>query len=105
MYRAETILTRRYAAWATAARHSPGTIELHARLLDRLCRDVDPLDCESQDLVAWTARHDWSAATSRSVVHTLRGFFGWLERFDHRRDNPALLLWVDEQRLLVAAGM
>lgn len=80
-----------WCKWREAGDHSPGTIYLHRRYVERLA-EVYPLATVTGDeLAAWMARQPWARATKRSARSALSGFFGWAHG-RRRDDNPALTL-------------
>lgn len=78
-----------WCRWRLAADHSPGTIYLHRRYVERVA-EVHPLATVTGDeLAAWMARQPWARATKRSAKSALAGFFAWAHG-RRRVDNPAL---------------
>ncbi len=70
----------RYQTHLRAAGRAPGTIHLRCHHVGRMLTSVGkpPATITTADLEGWIAGHDWSACTHRSVVSSLRDYFGWL---------------------------
>ncbi len=69
-----------YTTHLRAAGRSPGTISLRVRHAKRMLTYVGkpPAMVALGDIEEWIAGHDWAASTHRSVVASMRLYFGWL---------------------------
>lgn len=84
-----------WTSWLKAARRSPDTIRVRAPIVQKFAEDVcvNPVSATSHDIIEWFERNpQWSAATARVYWSALAAWFKWLNRQQHRVDNPMLLL-------------
>lgn len=83
-----------FVAEQNAAKRRPGTICTRLRHLGQFSRAVGrgPLAVTRDDLVDYLGQNDWKPRTTHSVMSTFRLFFGYLNHFGHRTDNPAAML-------------
>ncbi len=70
------------------------SVETRRRQLSTLSHgiDADPLTISAEDIVHWSASHQWSAETRRGYRNAISSFFAWLQDSGKREDNPAELL-------------
>lgn len=73
---------------------SEDTIRVRRSYINRALEAVgaSPWEVTAEQLEAWLAAQRWKAATRRSAVASLRGFFGWALERGHRPDDPARFL-------------
>lgn len=70
---------------------SQNTIDTYARTMRTL--PAEPEHATREQIEQWWRdRADRPAATRNNELSALRGFYGWLTRFEHRVDNPTVRL-------------
>lgn len=82
-----------YRRHLTAAGRAPATIKLRTRYAGRyLDANPYPATATRADLDTWLAAHEWSRATRRSAIATLRDFHAWLHTTGYAPTDPAAAL-------------
>lgn len=93
-----TDLTTEWLRWLREDRgRSENTVATYARSMRSL--DVDPATATAEDIEAWWRRRATGAdgqlrphGARNNELSALRSFYAWMQRFDHRVDNPTIRL-------------
>ncbi|OBY33761.1 hypothetical protein ACT18_00150 [Mycolicibacter kumamotonensis] len=79
-----------------SARLSSRTIGERVRVICQMAAETgcDPALMEPVQIMEWLASHadDWSQSTAATYHSYLRAWFSWLQRMDHRIDDPMVKL-------------
>lgn len=68
-----------------AAGRSLQTVRLRTGWLRRFARavDVDPWTVDDEDIIRWSASHEWAQDTRRSAHQSVAGFYAWARTAGH----------------------
>lgn len=84
-------LVGEWAVWQAAGRRALRTVQERTRVISLFLIESGrgPLDSSPMDLARWMASHpEWGQSTAATYFSYLMSFFKWLQRMDHRADNP-----------------
>lgn len=90
-----------YARWMRTRRFAPHTVSERLRVLRTFATEtgVQPAAATPDDILGWISlRADLSDSTVAHYLGYLRAWFLWLQRFDHRADNP--MVKIDPPRII-----
>ena len=87
-----TTLVDQWLDWLQRDRgRSQNTVDTYARTMRTL--PGDPAEATREQIEQWwRERADRPAGTRNNELSALRGFYGWMTRFEHRVDNPTVRL-------------
>jgi site-specific recombinase XerD len=85
-------LVEQWKIWQYAKGLSKRTVDDRAATVLRMAEGTkrQPDSVNTGELVEWLAANDWSPNTRWTYYTALNAWFTWLQRLEHRADNPML---------------
>jgi site-specific recombinase XerD len=85
-------LVEAWQIWQYAKGLSKRTVDDRAAIVLRMADGVGsaPESVDTADLIAWLAAGGWSPNTRWTYYTALNSWFVWLQRLEHRHDNPMI---------------